>query len=168
MEPVIRPMKHTDLPEVMEIDAASLPRPWSAAVWREELQSPFSRYLVLEVDGRVSGQIGVKLIADELHVMTIAVRPEHRRRGHARTLVQAALSEHPDANLIYLEVRPGNVSARALYESLGFHMTGARPRYYGDEDALLMTLDLQNSGTPSGVDSVPPSGARNPPGSRKA
>jgi ribosomal-protein-alanine N-acetyltransferase len=161
-------MKHTDLPAVMEIDAAGLPRPWSAAVWREELQSPFSRYLVLEVDGRVSGQIGVKLIADELHVMTIAVSQEYRRRGHAKRLVQAALAEHTDANLVYLEVRPGNIAARALYESHGFYVTGIRPRYYGDEDALLMTLDLQNSGTPSGVDSVPPSGAGTPPGSRKA
>jgi ribosomal-protein-alanine N-acetyltransferase len=161
-------MKHSDLPEVMEIDAASLPRPWSAVVWREELQSPFSRYLVIEEEGRISGQIGVKRIADELHIMTIAVHPERRRRGHARTLVQAALSEHPDANLVYLEVRPGNAAARALYESLGFFETGARPRYYGDEDALLMTLDLRGSGTPSVAGPAPPSGAGSPPGSRKA
>ncbi len=168
MEPVIRPMEPDDLPAVMEIDAAGLPRPWSAAVWREELQSPFSRYLVLEVDGRVSGQIGVKRIANELHVMTIAVSQEYRRRGHARKLVQAALAEHPDANLVYLEVRPGNAAARALYESLGFYVTGVRPRYYGDEDALLMTLDLQNSGTPCDDGLAPPSGAGSPPGSRKA
>lgn len=168
MEPVIRPMEHSDLPEVMEIDAASLPRPWSAAIWRGELQSPYSRYLVLEEEGEIQGHIGTKRIADELHVMTIAVRPEHRRRGHARTLVQAALSEHPDANLVYLEVRPGNVSARALYESLGFHMTGTRPRYYGDEDALLMTLDPQAPRKTSAAGPAPPSGTENPPGSRKA
>jgi ribosomal-protein-alanine N-acetyltransferase len=41
-----------------------------------------------------------------------------------------------------LEVRPSNVAARVLYRSLGFDETGVRPRYYGDEDALLMTLDL--------------------------
>ncbi len=29
-----------------------------------------------------------------------------------------------------------------LYESLGFRKAGRRPRYYGDEDALLMTLNL--------------------------
>ena len=168
MAPTIRPMKHADLPEVMEIDAGSLPRPWSAAVWREELQSPFSRYLVLEEEGGVSGQIGVKRIADELHVMTVAVHPEHRRRGHARNLVQTALVEYPDIRRVYLEVRPGNAAARALYESLGFFVTGSRPRYYGDEDALLMTLDLRSPGTPSGAGPAPPSGAENPPGSRKA
>lgn len=169
MEPAVRPMEQSDLPKVMEIDAASLPHPWSATVWREELQSPFSRYLVLEEeeDG-ISGQIGVKRIADELHIMTIAVRPERRRRGHARTLVQAVISEHPDANLVYLEVRPGNATARALYESLGFFGTGIRPRYYGDENALLMTLDLRAYRKTFADGHVPSSGAGSPPGSRKA
>lgn len=167
MAPTIRPMRHSDLPEVMELDAASLPRPWSAAVWREELQSPFSRYLVLEEEGELSGQIGVKRIVDELHVMTLAVHPERRRRGHARKLVQSALVEHPDVRRVYLEVRPVNAAARALYESLGFFVTGVRPGYYGDEDALLMTLNLRSPGTPSDADPAPPSGAGNPPGSRR-
>ncbi|MDQ4106149.1 MAG: ribosomal protein S18-alanine N-acetyltransferase [Actinomycetota bacterium] len=161
-------MKRSDLPEVMEVDAASLPRPWSAAVWREELRSPYSRYLVLEEEGGISGQIGVKRVADELHIMTLAVRPERRRRGHARRLVEAALSAHPDIRRVYLEVRPGNAAARALYESLGFFVTGTRPGYYGDEDALLMTLDLRASGKPSDAGPAPPSGAESPPGSRRA
>lgn len=136
-------MESSDLPEVMEIDAASLPRPWSAAVWREELESPFGLYLVLEDAGGVEAQIGVKLIVDELHVMTLAVRPESRRRGYARALVEAAVAAHPEAVKVYLEVRPGNAAARRLYETLGFEVTGVRPRYYGDEDALLMTLAPQ-------------------------
>ncbi len=168
METFVRLMEPYDLREVMEIDAESLPRPWSAVVWWEELRSPFSRYFVIGDRGSISGQIGVKRIADELHVMTIAVRPELRRKGYAKKLVEAALADQPDANLIYLEVRPANVTARALYESLGFYVTGVRPRYYGNEDALLMTLDLRSPGTPSGADPAPPSAAGNPPGSRKA
>ena len=159
METFVRPMARSDLKEVMEIDAASLPRPWSAVVWWEELQSPFSRYLVVEDGNGISGQIGVKRILDELHVMTIAVRPESRRRGYAKELVKAALVENPDASLVYLEVRPGNEPARALYESLGFFVSGVRPRYYGDEDALLMTLDLRVPGIPSDADPAPPYGA---------
>ena len=138
----VREMEHPDLREVMQVDEMSLPRPWSAAVWREELQSPYGLYLVLEEAGRISAQIGTKLIVDELHVMTISVRPECRRRGYACALVQAAIFRHPAAKKVYLEVRPGNIAARKLYESLGFEATGVRPRYYGDEDALLMTLDL--------------------------
>jgi ribosomal-protein-alanine N-acetyltransferase len=140
--PRLRRMEARDLPSVMEIDALSLPRPWSAAIWRGELGSPYGLYLVLEEGGEVFGQIGVRHVLGELHVTTIAVKPEYRRRGHARALIAAALAAYPNASHVHLEVRPTNVEAIALYESLGFRETGRRPRYYGDEDALLMTLNL--------------------------
>ena len=138
----MRPMRLEDLSTVMEIDRQCLPTPWSEAVWREELRSSFSLYLVLVEGEAISGHIGVKCVIDELHVMTIAVRPERRRKGFARTLVKAAVAAHPRAWRVYLEVRPSNLAARALYDSLGFVQTGIRPGYYGDEDALLLTLDL--------------------------
>ena len=81
-------------------------------------------------------------VLGELHITTIAVRPEYRRRGHARALIGAALAAYPRATYVHLEVRPTNGAAISLYESLGFRATGRRPRYYGDEDALLMTLNL--------------------------
>ncbi len=141
-EPHLRRMETTDLPAVMQIDALSLPRPWSAAIWRGELESPFGLYLVVEDRGGISGHIGVRHVLGELHITTIAVRPEYRRRGHARALIGAARAAYPRAGHVHLEVRPTNVAAIALYESLGFRLTGRRPRYYGDEDALLMTLHL--------------------------
>jgi ribosomal-protein-alanine N-acetyltransferase len=126
----------------MEIDSRSLPKPWSAGIWRSELESPFGLYLVLEKGDEIVGQIGVRSVLDELHITTVAVHSEHRRRGHARAMIRGALSAYPDARLVHLEVRPTNATARTLYTSLGFRETGRRPRYYGDEDALLMTLDL--------------------------
>ena len=140
--PHLRRMEDRDLPSVMEIDALCLARPWSAAIWRGELTSPYGLYLVIEDRGEVSGHIGVRHVLGELHITTIAVRPEYRRRGHARALVGAALAAYPKANYVHLEVRPTNGAAISLYESLGFRITGRRPRYYGDEDALLMTLNL--------------------------
>ncbi len=141
--PLLRPMQPSDLPAAMEIDSLCLPRPWSEAVWREELESPFGLYLILEEGGEIFGQIGVRHVLDELHITTLAVRPERRRQGHARTLVGAALAAFPGARRVHLEVRPSNAAARTLYETLGFATTGLRRRYYGDEDALLMTLDLE-------------------------
>jgi [ribosomal protein S18]-alanine N-acetyltransferase len=135
-------MEARDLPAVMEIDAMSLPRPWSAGIWRGELESPYGLYLVIENRGEISGHIGVRHVLGELHITTIAVRPEYRRHGHARALIGAALAAYPHASHVHLEVRPTNAAALALYESLGFSKTGRRRRYYGDEDALLMTLDL--------------------------
>jgi ribosomal-protein-alanine N-acetyltransferase len=139
----LRRMEARDLPSAMEIDALSLPRPWSAAIWRGELASPYGLYLVIEDSGEVTGHIGVRHVLGELHITTIAVRPEHRRRGHARALIGTALAAYPNASHVHLEVRPTNVAALDLYESLGFRKTGRRPRYYGDEDALLMTLNLE-------------------------
>jgi [ribosomal protein S18]-alanine N-acetyltransferase len=143
--PQLRRMETRDLPSAMEIDALSLPRPWSAAIWRGELSSPYGLYLVIEDRGEVFGQIGVRHVLGELHITTIAVRPEYRRRGHARALIGAALAAFPDASRVHLEVRPTNAKAIALYESLGFRETGRRPRYYGDEDAVLMTLNLDET-----------------------
>jgi [ribosomal protein S18]-alanine N-acetyltransferase len=141
-DPHLRRMEARDLPSIMQIDALCLPRPWSAAIWRGELESPFALYLVVEERDGISGQIGVRHVLGELHITTIAVRPEYRRRGHARALIGAALAAYPKAGHVHLEVRPTNAAAIALYESLGFKATGRRPRYYGDEDALLMTLHL--------------------------
>jgi [ribosomal protein S18]-alanine N-acetyltransferase len=146
--PLLRPMEPSDLPAAMEVDSLCLPRPWSEAVWREELESPLGLYLLLEEGGEIFGQIGVRHVLDELHITTLAVRPERRRQGHARTLVGAALTAFPGARRVHLEVRPSNAAARALYEALGFATTGLRRRYYGDEDALLMTLDLEESRRP--------------------
>jgi len=139
-------MDISDLSSAMEIDALCLPRPWSETVWRQELEIPLGLYLVLEGEGEIFGQIGVRHVLDELHITTLAVRPGRRRRGYARTLVGAALAAFPEARRVHLEVRPSNAPARALYEALGFATTGLRRRYYGDEDALLMTLDLAEGG----------------------
>lgn len=140
-------MRLSDLPAVMETDRRSFPTPWSEEIWRQELTGHFGLYLVLEEGDNLSGHIGLKLISGEAHVVTLAVRPERRRRGFARALIEAALGDpvSAGARYLHLEVRPSNVAARVLYRSLGFDETGVRPRYYGDEDALLMTLDLIKS-----------------------
>jgi ribosomal-protein-alanine N-acetyltransferase len=142
----LRPMREADLPEVLRIDAESLARPWTGAIWHAELRSSFSAYLVAAANttdgGGVLGYVGIKHTADELHVMNIAIHPESRRLGLARRLLLAAISRYPEAGSVYLEVRPSNAPARALYDSLGFATVGRRPRYYGDEDALIMSLVL--------------------------
>ena len=139
---LLRPMDVSDLESAIVLDTLCLPRPWSETVWREELESPFGLYLVLEEAGEPLAQIGVRYVAEELHVTTLAVRPERRRRGYASALLEAALGAYPEARRVHLEVRPSNAPAISLYERLGFSVTGRRRRYYGDEDALLMTLDL--------------------------
>ena len=126
-EPLLRPMRLADLPAVMEIDRQSLPRPWSEAVWREELRSPSGLYLVLEEGGAISGHVGVKRVADEAHIMTLAVRPERRRRGFARALVEGALNDplvFADVRRVYLEVRPEQCCRSCALRFFGLHPGG--------------------------------------------
>jgi len=88
-------------------------------------------------------------VADELHLLDMVTHPEHRRRGHSRTLLSAlvALARTERKRLVLLEVRQSNSAAIALYESAGFHTTGVRRGYYSDtgEDALEMRITLDPS-----------------------
>lgn len=87
-------------------------------------------------------------VADELHLIHIATRPEHRRKGAARALMRTLVDyavEHR-SRLVLLEVRRTNRPAIRLYRSLGFSAIGVRRRYYADgEDAIEMMLVLDPS-----------------------
>jgi ribosomal-protein-alanine N-acetyltransferase len=84
------------------------------------------------------------VIADEMHILNLAVHPVQRRQGIARALLTAALTQSRDqgAAVVWLEVRPSNTAALALYHSFGFEEIGVRPGYYTDngEDALILAF----------------------------
>jgi [ribosomal protein S18]-alanine N-acetyltransferase len=84
-------------------------------------------------------------VVDEIHLLNVAVRAEHRRRGIGRTLVSDMLDyarAHAAARVL-LEVRASNAAAIALYDSLGFSRFNVRSRYYADgEDAVEMMRAL--------------------------
>jgi ribosomal-protein-alanine N-acetyltransferase len=95
------------------------------------------------------GMVGFWLMFDEVHIITIAVRQSHRRRGIGEQLLISAidLAVQLQAQVVTLEVRPSNTSAHALYEKYGFRQEGIRRRYYSDnnEDALIMTTNRLSS-----------------------
>ncbi len=97
----------------------------------------------------IVGFIGVWFMAGESHVVTIAVDPNHRRRGIGELLILSSidLSLAHDQGFMSLECRVSNTGAQALYEKYGFHRTGVRPRYYSDdgEDAVIMTTESLTS-----------------------
>ncbi|HEX5071179.1 MAG TPA: ribosomal protein S18-alanine N-acetyltransferase, partial [Vicinamibacterales bacterium] len=81
-------------------------------------------------------------VADELHINSLAVDPQYRRKGLARRLLQHVLATSAASGTVSatLEVRQSNEAGRALYEGLGFRVEGVRPGYYQDprEDALIL------------------------------
>jgi len=144
----IRGMTLDDLPEVLAIDGLSFPNPWPERSYRYELTENRASTLLVadrEEDGRrrVVGYLGYWLIADEVHISTLAVHPDHRATGVGRRLLQNGLqsARSRGAQMATLEVRPSNQVAIDLYRSFGFVVVGRRAGYYRDnaEDALLMT-----------------------------
>jgi ribosomal-protein-alanine N-acetyltransferase len=121
------------------IHAAAFPvrEAWSVDVFSLQLALPG----VFGLLDTVTGFILIRVAADEADVLTLAVRPEARRRGIARRLVVAGAERATalGAQALFLEVSVQNRAARELYGSLEFAQVGRRARYYADgSDALVL------------------------------
>ena len=88
----------------------------------------------------------MRIAADEMEILNLAVAPQSRRLGIASQLIARALASAKDSGAAraYLEVRPSNAAALALYAQHGFAAAGRRPLYYRDpvEDALVLSKHL--------------------------
>jgi [ribosomal protein S18]-alanine N-acetyltransferase len=142
-----RKLKVRDLGAIEDIERTSYPTPWSRSMFASELAKPSSICLGA-VDAEKEELVGYLIISryvDAWHVMNIAIAPEYRRRGIARSLMERLFEVTArDARRGYtLEVRVSNEAAIRLYEELGFKARGVRRGYYTDnrEDALIMWKD---------------------------
>jgi len=148
-------MTEHDLLEVVEIEEIAGLSVWGWDAYHKELQSPEDVIMLVatnamsdSIPGRnIAGFIISRLVAGELHINNVAVRPEVRRQGVGAKLLAAVLSHgrSQGARLAFLEVRAGNAAAQGLYRRCGFEVAGRRKAYYAQpvEDALLMSLSLE-------------------------
>jgi ribosomal-protein-alanine N-acetyltransferase len=146
-----------DLPRILEIERLAFAQPWSLDSFKRELMLPFSRITVAVAasPSAGAGTLGVPdgflcrwLVADECHILNVAVHPERRRGGVGTALMVAALDEAKAkmTRIVTLEVRRSNVAARSLYRKLNFEERRLRINYYGPgEDAIVMELQLGES-----------------------
>jgi ribosomal-protein-alanine N-acetyltransferase len=150
----IRRMQSEDLPQVFELDRNSFSLPWPERSFRFELENnEVSRCWVAELLPESGAPllvaiIVVWMIADEVHVATLAVSPEYRRQKIAQRLLAHTLIDayHSGANSSFLEVRRSNQAAITLYQRFGYREVAVRRNYYKDnqEDAILMDLSPMN------------------------
>ncbi len=145
----IRDANDRDLLRIVEIEQLAFPTPWSLGAFRRELTLPFSRLTVAvsgnDRHGPPEGFLCRWLVADECHVLNVAVHPDHRRFGLGAKLLASAISEAREkgADLVTLEVRRSNLAARCLYRKFEFEERRLRRHYYGPgEDAIVMELRL--------------------------
>lgn len=143
----LRPMLEKDLPRVMQNERRAYPFPWTEQIFRDCLHAHYSCW-VAEKTGDMAGHAVLTVAAGESHILNVCVNPLLQGQGLGRLLVVHLLevAKARQANTVFLEVRPSNKVAYALYNSLGFNEVGHRRNYYpshmGREDALIMALVL--------------------------
>lgn len=142
-----RKMKDTDLPSVLKNERRGYTHPWTEGTFSDCIQSGYECWLLL-YHGEIVGHGILSAAAGDAHLLNACVHPQYQGSGLGRVLVNYMLDRAIDrmATSIFLEVRPSNLAAYKLYETMGFNEVGVRKGYYpafiGREDALILAKEL--------------------------
>lgn len=140
-------MQQADLTDIMEIERRSYPHPWTRLIFSDCLHAGYCCRVGAR-QGIIEGYGVISIAAGESHLLNLCVRPESQQQGIGSKLLNhcVALARRHDAEVMFLEVRPSNRTARILYERAGFNELGTRRDYYpaptGREDALILARVL--------------------------
>ena len=140
----IKVMTQDDLKTIKNILTSDFDEFWNYNIFKEELQSENSKYLVAKLNNEIIGFAGIKIIIDEADIMNIVTKKAVRNRGVGTLLLSKIIYLCKKLNLISisLEVNEINKSAIHLYENFGFEKVGNRKNYYNSSNAILMTKEL--------------------------
>ena len=144
------PMTVPMLDAVMAIEVRAYPFPWSRGNFVDSIAAGYLTCCLVDDDGELLGYLVAMAGFEEWHLLNVTVSPDHQGRGLAQRLLRA-LEDHARASAaawIWLEVRPSNGRARALYARWGFEEVGVRRDYYPDgggrrEDALVLRCPVR-------------------------
>jgi len=147
---VIRAMAGADIEAVMGIAAALETAPhWPRGAYEAALDSSAALpriALVAEYGGRVMGFAIASIVPPEAELETIAVAPEHQRRGTGAALLSGLMGELASRGVqeVTLEVRASNLAAQAFYGAHCFAEFAGREQYYRDtcEAAIVMRAPI--------------------------
>lgn len=144
---LFRPMQEEDLSVIYPVERRAYDYPWTLGVMRDCLRVGYSCW-VYERQGDIEGYAFMSVAAGEGHILNICIRPESQGRGLGSRLMRHLISvaRRQGADTLFLEVRPSNEAALALYRAAGFNEVGYRRNYYpadnGREDALILACPL--------------------------
>jgi ribosomal-protein-alanine N-acetyltransferase len=143
----IRPLEEKDIGEIVQGEEAIFGTSLGFDMIYSDLKlNPFAHYLVLEIDGRVGGYIGLWIHDDTAEVVNFYVASEYQGHGFGTMILDFAvkLCAMSKVKMLSLEVRENNETARHLYEKFGFEFSHKRIRYYQDgSDALVLIKKIE-------------------------
>lgn len=149
--PRYRRMTALDLDAVMAIEQAIYPHPWTRGNFSDSLAAGYHCW-VAESGGMMTGYSVLMIAAGEAHLLNLSIAAQWQRRGLGSELLRFIVAHARDCAVsrFFLEVRPSNAAALALYARAGFTTIGVRRGYYparsGSEDAIVMELVLDAKG----------------------
>jgi ribosomal-protein-alanine N-acetyltransferase len=145
--PKYRRITAADLDAVVAIEEAIYPHPWTHGNFRDSLEAGYECWIVA-CGGEIAGYCVAMVAAGEVHLLNLSVAGPWQRRGIGREILGfvLGLARRSGAARVFLEVRPSNEAARALYAAAGFTEIATRRAYYpageAREDAIVLQLDL--------------------------
>ena len=116
----------------------------NSSVIEDSLSSETLNYYVLLDGENVVGFYECSIVLDEAELFDIAIKNEYQGRSLGLKLMEHLIDvcKQKQVRTIFLEVNTNNTKALNLYEKFGFKEYSRRKNYYGDNDAILMKLDL--------------------------
>ncbi len=139
----VREARREDLETVSRIESLSFKDPYPRSFLAALFALHSHTFLVATLpSGEVIGYIVTAVRYGIIgHILSIATRPDYRRRGVATALLQETLQilRSGHVQMIRLEARLSNSEALSLYERLGFENGEVEENYYPDgESAQVM------------------------------
>ncbi|WP_455143179.1 ribosomal protein S18-alanine N-acetyltransferase [Candidatus Hodarchaeum mangrovi] len=149
---LIQQFQLKDLDQVIEINRECLPENYPERFFRTIYSELPSAFIVAKIGEQVIGYTMARVETGlshysifhrgkKGHTVSIAVKPEYRRKGIAKMLLKRsieAMVEH-GVNELFLEVRVSNDAAVNLYKNFGYEILKEIRNYYRDyESAYLM------------------------------
>lgn len=142
-------MRTQDLAEVHRIEVDIYPYPWTKRNFQDSIDSGYDTWVARDRQGTVVGYFFMMLAVDEAHLLNITIRRDLHGCGLGRMLLDklVVIAREKGAVSVFLEVRPSNPRALAIYKQYGFTRIGQRKGYYPGphqtrEDAIVMRLAL--------------------------
>jgi [ribosomal protein S18]-alanine N-acetyltransferase len=145
--PRLYAMREDDLDEVLAIENVIYTHPWTRGNFADSLCAGYD-CRCWRLEGELLGYFVMLAAAGEAHLLNLSIAARHQRSGHGSALLREALelALRRGAQSLFLEVRPSNFAAQALYSRFGFRRIAVRrgyyPAHFGREDALVYNIAL--------------------------
>lgn len=147
MPRMIRWLIRRDMPQVLEIEAASFDQPWTEEDFMSALRERNVIGMVAEHGRDIFGFMVYELHRSDLHVLDLAVRPDSRRQGVGRQMVdrlKGKLSQQRRHRIV-ATVRESNLAAQFFWKEMGFRCVKVEREHYEDtgEDGYEFVYDIR-------------------------